>query len=211
MYFLRFNFWLAALLIAAPCGASDNEDYRLQAGDEIEIFVWQNPDISRTLTIENNGEISYILMENIPAAGLTREDLAVKITEKLSSYIETPKVSVIVKKFIRRQVYVIGQLNKPGTYPLKKDMRLLELIALAGSFSDAANDEKVEIIRGDKIIKVDAGAIMRREQDDIILEAGDIINAPRTGLSRTNVAIRQISPILTFLTTLMTVAILIIL
>lgn len=210
MYILR-SIFLAALLIAPLCGASDKEDYRLQAGDEIEIFVWQNPDISRTLTIENNGEISYILMENIQASGLTREALAGKITEKLSAYIENPKVSVIVTKFIRRQVYVIGQLNKPGTYPLKKDMRLLELIALAGSFSDSAKESELEIIRGDKIIKVNAGAIMRREQDDIILEAGDIVSAPRSALSNTNVAIRQISPLLTFLTTIMTVAILIIL
>ncbi|MBU4134436.1 polysaccharide export protein [bacterium] len=203
---------MTVLILIAPVEAADaNEDYRLQAGDDIEIFVWQNPDISRTLTIENNGEISYILMENIKAAGLTREELAAKITEKLSSYIETPKVSVIVKKFIRRQVYIIGQINKPGTYPLKKDMRLLELIALSGSFSDTANENKLEIIRGDKIIKINAGTIMRREKDDMILEAGDIINVPRTALSNTNVAIRQISPLLTFITTIMTIAILIML
>jgi len=209
MYFLRFIF-VAVLLLFAPLDAADvSEDYRLQAGDDIEIFVWQNPDISRTLTIQNNGEISYILMENIMAAGLTRGELAAKITEKLSSYIETPKVSVIVKKFIRRQVYVIGQIKKPGTYPLKKDMRLLELIALSGSFSDTAKENNLEIIRGDKIIKVNASKIMRRETDDIILEAGDVINVPRTALSNTNVAIRQISPILTFLTTLMTIAILV--
>ncbi|MCD6311867.1 MAG: polysaccharide biosynthesis/export family protein [Elusimicrobia bacterium] len=201
---------MAVLLLFAPLDAADvSEDYRLQAGDDIEIFVWQNPDISRTLTIQNNGEISYILMENIVAAGLTRGELAAKITEKLSSYIETPKVSVIVKKFIRRQVYVIGQIKKPGTYPLKKDMRLLELIALSGSFSDTAKENNLEIIRGDKIIKVNASKIMRRETDDIILEAGDVINVPRTALSNTNVAIRQISPILTFLTTLMTIAILV--
>ncbi|MBA3065733.1 polysaccharide export protein [bacterium] len=211
MCILRFVF-LTVLILIAPVEAADaNEDYRLQAGDDIEIFVWQNPDISRTLTIENNGEISYILMENIKAAGLTREELAAKITEKLSSYIETPKVSVIVKKFIRRQVYIIGQINKPGTYPLKKDMRLLELIALSGSFSDTANENKLEIIRGDKIIKINAGTIMRREKDDMILEAGDIINVPRTALSNTNVAIRQISPLLTFITTIMTIAILIML
>ena len=116
---------------------------------------------------------------------------------------------MIVKKFIRRQVYVIGQIKKPGTYPLKKDMRLLELIALSGSFSDTAKENNLEIIRGDKIIKVNASKIMRRETDDIILEAGDVINVPRTALSNTNVAIRQISPILTFLTTLMTIAILV--
>lgn len=197
------------LLTAPLCADGESEDYRLQAGDDIEIFVWQNPDISRTLTIQNNGEISYILMENIMAAGLTRGELSAKVTEKLSSYIETPKVSVIVKKFIRRQVYVIGQIKKPGTYPLKKDMRLLELIALAGSFSDTAKENKLEIIRGDKIIKVNAAKIMRRESDDIILEAGDVINVPRTALSNTNVAIRQISPLLTFLTTLMTIAILV--
>ncbi len=209
MYFLRFSF-VAVLLLLAPLDAADeSKDYRLQAGDDIEIFVWQNPDISRTLTIQNNGEISYILMENITAAGATRGELAAKITEKLSSYIETPKVSVIVKKFIRRQVYIIGQIKKPGTYPLKKDMRLLELIALAGSFSDTANESKLEIIRGNKIIKVNAAEIMRRESNDIILEAGDVINVPRTALSNTNVAIRQISPILTFLTTLMTIAILV--
>ncbi|MFH1353039.1 MAG: polysaccharide biosynthesis/export family protein [bacterium] len=197
------------LIVSNFCLAQEEEEYRIKIDDELEIFVWQNPDLTRTLTVQYDGEIACPLIGAINAAGLTRAELSLKISEALSKYVENPQVSVIVKKFSRRQVYIIGQIGKPGPFPLKKDMKLLELISIAGSFTDSALEDKIEILRENKILKVNLKKVMRQKEKDIILQAGDIVYVPRTSLARTNVFIRHISPVLTLITTVLTIIILI--
>jgi len=205
---MYFSIGAVFLLLAANFCFGQEEEYTIKIDDTLEVFVWQNPDLTRTLTVQYNGEISCPLIGIINAAGKTRAELSREISEGLSKYIENPQVSVIVMRFARRQVYIIGQVRKPGLYSLKKDLKLLELVSLAGSFTDNAMENKIEIIRQNEIIRVNLKKIMSRKEKDIILLAGDIIYVPRTSLARTNVFIRQISPVLTFLTTLLSIAIL---
>ncbi|MDI6786209.1 MAG: polysaccharide biosynthesis/export family protein [bacterium] len=123
------------------------EDYTLKIGDIIEISVWEHRDLSRTLTIRPDGKISFPLIDEIFAAGLTSKKLDDVITENLSKFFPNPKVTVIIQKFQNNQIFVLGQVNRPGPYILDHKIKVLEAISLAGGFLPNADLKKAVVFR----------------------------------------------------------------
>lgn len=112
--------------------------YRLQTDDMMKISVWGEPNLSCEQMVDPNGNISVPHAGTIHAEGLTQSELIQKIGEGLKDILRTPKVQVDIIQFRRPKVYVLGQVNKPGLFEFKPGDSVMEAIAQAGSFTDAA-------------------------------------------------------------------------
>ncbi len=134
------NLVVAALLIfmilALPGWA--REDYRLGPEDEIEIRVWSHDDLTRRMRVGLDGSISFPFVGEIKAQGMTVLDLQRELQQRLGpKYIIDPHVSVTVTEHKSQKFFVVGSVNKPGTYPLTKPIRVVEAISLAGGLETA--------------------------------------------------------------------------
>jgi len=174
----------------------DTKEYAAPAGfllgpeDELEITVWKNQELSRLTVIRPDGLISMPLIGDIQAAGLTAEDLAQRITERLKQYFATtPSVSVSVKTINSYSVFVMGEVAKPGKYQFKSYVTVLQAITTAGGFTDYAKRNKLQILRvtenSDHIrrevhipLQYDDLLAGRGEPGNILLQSGDTVLVP---------------------------------
>jgi polysaccharide export outer membrane protein len=125
----------------------NDASYRLGPEDQLRISVWDNKELTLDLVVRPDGKISMPLIQDVPAEGLTAAQLADEIQRKLSAYIVNPEVSVIVLQVNAPKYYIIGYVNKPGTYPLRGDTSVLQALALAGGFTQFASPKKIKLIR----------------------------------------------------------------
>jgi len=115
--------------------------------DVLAINVWKEPDISRSIPVRSDGKISLPLVGEVQAAGRTPLKLEQDIASKLKSYIEEPEVTVIVQQINSQKFNILGQVNKPGTYPLTNSATVLDAVALAGGFRDFAKQKSIYVLR----------------------------------------------------------------
>lgn len=109
------------------------ENYRLGPEDELEIRVWGNDDLTRKVQVGLNGMISFPFVGEIKAQGMTVHDLQQELEHRLGpKYIIDPHVSITILDYKSQKFFVVGNVNKPGTYPLTKPIRVVEAISLAG-------------------------------------------------------------------------------
>jgi polysaccharide export outer membrane protein len=158
--------------------------------DELEITVWGNKDLTRLTSVRPDGLISMPLIGDVQAAGLTADELAQRIAERLKQYIATtPAVSVSVKELNSYSVYVLGEVAKPGKLQLKSYITVLQAITMAGGFTDYAKKNKLQVVRvtqnGDHKrqevhipIRYDDLVSGRGEPGNIILHPGDTVVVP---------------------------------
>ncbi len=164
------------------------DEYLIGPEDVLEIAVWKNQDLSKTVIVLPDGMISLPLIGDVRAAGLTPYQLKMVITEKLKNYQQTAVVSVIVQELNSYKIFVLGEVNSPGTYPLKSRITLLQAIALAGGFTQFASKNKIVVVRGntgnnddDKKIKIsfkDIVNIKKNSDSNLVLRSGDTIFVP---------------------------------
>jgi polysaccharide export outer membrane protein len=161
-------------------------DYIIGPEDVLEITVWRNTDLSKVVAVRPDGRISLPLIGDVGAAGRTTAELAGAIAEKLKEFKENPQVSIVVKEVNSYAIYVLGEVTKPGKYPLKSKTTLLQAITLASGFTPAAARSKIVVFRfgeqGGKDSKIKASyddIIMRDESpQNIQLKPGDTIVVP---------------------------------
>jgi polysaccharide export outer membrane protein len=128
--------------------ANTSPDYRLQPGDKIHIEVYHDQDLSPSLQIRPDGKITLPLLGDLPAAGQTSIELRDQIARSLKDYITNPVVTVMVLETTPQVVYVMGEVNKPGTLPLLGGrLSILQALAMAGGFTDFANKKDIRILR----------------------------------------------------------------
>ena len=126
-------------------------DYRLQPGDKIHIEVYHDQDLSPSLQIRPDGKITLPLLGDISAAGRTSLELRDEIARSLKDYITNPVVTVMVLETTPQVVYVMGEVNKPGTLSLAGGrLSILQALAMAGGFTDFANKKDIRILRHGK-------------------------------------------------------------
>jgi polysaccharide export outer membrane protein len=123
------------------------DDYRIGPLDMLEIVFWQNKDLSASLMVRPDGKISLPLLNEIDAGGLTPEELRVKLVGQARRFIEDPQATVIVKQINSRNVFIMGEVAKPGTYPLAGSTTILQLIATAGGLSEFARSDQIIVVR----------------------------------------------------------------
>ena len=133
--------------------------------------------------VRPDGKISMPLVQDIQAEGLTASELADRIHQKLLPYIKDPNVSVIVKQINAPKFSVIGYVNRPGTYPMRGDVTVLEALSVAGGFTPFASPKKIKLIRSAGG-KVDVRIINYYEiieqggKGNYVLKSGDSIVVP---------------------------------
>lgn len=127
---------------------STSSRYTLGAADNIRVNVWKNNDLSQTVTIGPDGFVSLPLLGDVHAAGLTADQLAKELTSRLTSYMVNAQVTVSVVEIRSRQVFITGQVGKPGAYPLIVPITVLQLIAQAGGLNTFASRKGIFILRG---------------------------------------------------------------
>jgi polysaccharide export outer membrane protein len=169
------------------------EEYYLMPGDTIEIFVWQNADLSKDVLIGPDGKISFPMIGRINAKGLTVGQLEDKLTEELSKYIRHPEVSVMMKKFSGNQVTVLGEVEYPGIYATTGPMDLIDAIALAGDFSEAARRDSVIVLRNcmtekPEVMRINVLALLNKgiRETNIALKNDDIVYVPKSFIHNLN-------------------------
>ncbi len=159
-------------------------DYRIGAQDVLTISVWKEPEITRTVPVRPDGKISLPLLNDVQAAGLTPMELAANITSGLKKFIADPQVTVIVTEINSRHFYVLGEVGRPGAYPLLPGMTVLQALSGAGGFSQWANLNEIYVLRdeGGKPVRYPFKYkdVLRgkRTEQNIELKPGDTIVVP---------------------------------
>jgi polysaccharide export outer membrane protein len=170
---------------APPTGVSPPADYVIGPQDVLSIVFWRDKDMSADVTVRPDGKISLPLLNQIQAAGNTPEQLRAKLIEAASKYIEEPNATVVVKEIHSRNVFITGNVMKPGTYPLMGNMNVLQLIALAGGVLEYADSKNIKIIRNDetgtpKYLKFNYNDVVKQKhvEQNIALHPGDTVVVP---------------------------------
>jgi len=125
----------------------ESPDYLIGPNDILNIHVWREPELTMDVTVTPDGRITFPLIGNIMAQGKTVIELKEIITKKLKNFVTAPEVTVIVNESRSRIIYVIGQVNAPGPYPLAPDMTVLQALSTAGGFAEWADTKNIMIVR----------------------------------------------------------------
>ncbi len=135
-------------LLSAPARA-DVSSPRIVAGDTVDVQVWQEPDLSGPLRVEDDGTVNHVLLGRVPAEGRTEEELADDLRARLEkSYLRAPRVAVSLQHSARRTASVLGPVERPGAYPVREPMRVLDLLVAAGGLSAGAGSTAVLLRNG---------------------------------------------------------------
>ena len=149
-------------------------DYIIGPEDVLEITVWKNQDLSKVVAVRPDGRISLPLIGEVTAVGKTPVQVTEDISTKLKEYKENPQVSIVLKEVNSYAIFVLGEVAKPGKYPLKSKTTLLQGITIAGGFTAMAARNKLVVFR----FGVNGGREERvkASYDDIVLRDGSLQN-----------------------------------
>lgn len=167
---------------AAAAPAVADQEYRIGPQDVLQIDVWKEPEITRTIPVRPDGKISLPLLHDVQAAGLTAMQLAVNIRDGLTKYLNSPQVTVTVTQINSRRVFVTGEVNKSGALPLLPGMTALQALASSGGFTQFAKEKGIYILRTEngKQVKLPYNYkdVLKGTKEDVPLQAGDVIVVP---------------------------------
>ena len=152
--------------------SASDANYLIGPGDQLEIFVWRNPDVSVNVPVRPDGKVSTPLVEDMQAAGKTPSNLARDIEAVLGEYIKSPVVTVIVKGFVGNfgdQIRVVGEASQPQALPFRQNQTLLDVLIEVGGLTDLAAGRRAKIIR-----RIDGEMIEIRVRPDLLLDNGDL-------------------------------------
>jgi len=165
-----------------PSVVNNATDYKLVVGDKLRVEVYRDPQMSQSLQIRPDGKITLPLIGDVVAAGKTPAALRDSLATSLKEYITNPSVTVIVVEAMPQTISVIGEVNAPGTHPIKGQTTVIEALALAGGFKDFANTKNIIIQRatptGVKRIPFNYKDAIRSEGKPLCVESGDVIIVP---------------------------------
>jgi polysaccharide export outer membrane protein len=172
----------AAPAISQPAEPVD-AGYKLGPEDQLRISVWDNKELTLDLVVRPDGKISMPLIQDVVAEGLTAVQLAEEIKKKLSSFVVNPEVSVIVLQVNSPKYYMMGYIARPGTYPLRGEISVLQALALAGGFTQFASPRGIRLIRNEggrqEIRKINYYNLLEDGgKGNYLLKPGDTIVVP---------------------------------
>ncbi len=168
---------VALALLAAGCKTSEPPpatagntptQYLIGPGDELEVFVWRNPELSVTVPVRPDGRISTPLVEDMQAVGKTPTQLARDMETALANFVKTPQVNIIVKEFVGtfgEQIRVVGKATQPKALAYRRNMTVLDVMIEVGGLAEGAAGNRAKIIRH-------AGG----KQSEISLRLSDLLN-----------------------------------
>jgi len=125
-------------------------EYRVGESDTLQISVWKEPDLSKTVTVRPDGMIALPLIGEVKVMGMTSGEIQDNIAAKLKAYLLNPRVTVEITDIKSRRVFITGEVVRPGLYPLAGPTTVLQLIAQAGGFTPFAKRKSIVILRPEK-------------------------------------------------------------
>jgi protein involved in polysaccharide export with SLBB domain len=175
-------------LIQSALDQQGKLNYKIQPGDLIEITVYKEADLARTARISGNGTITFPLAGVVKLSELSVPEAESLLAEKLAEFLVKPQVTVLIKEYGNKQIYVLGEVKKPGsiTIPAERRLTVLEAITLAGGFTDLAAQDRTKILRGagagSQTIQVQITRITKQgdKTADIYLEPNDTVYVPQS-------------------------------
>lgn len=169
---------------AIATGAPIPTDYVIGPDDVLGILFWRDADMSGDVTVRPDGMITLPLVRDIKAAGLKPDELRAQIQKAASKYIEDPNVTVVVRQINSRNVFITGEVARPGPYPISGQLTVLQLIAIAGGLNEFANEKDITITRTEngktQAFRFNYKDVSRGKSLDqnIVLKPGDIVVVP---------------------------------
>lgn len=192
--FLSATLCAGALSALGGCGGSTSSavrdmrpfapsEYRIGVEDVLEIAVWKEPELATTAPVRPDGKVTVPLAGEIDAAGKTAHELEGLLAQKFSARIANPTVTVVVKEVNASRVFVLGEVAKPGAYPMRGALTVVQALALAGGMTEFADKGDIVILRRDsdkgmqQRLKLDFNDAVRSEAA-IELAPGDTVVVP---------------------------------
>ena len=158
-----------------------DREYKIGKSDVLEVSVWKEEDLTRTVKVRQDGMISLPLIEDVRAVGKTTSELKNIIQNRMKEYIEQPTVTVIVESQESKRYYIIGEVEEPGEYSLVKDLTVLQAISYAGGFTEWADKANILLLRktngNEKRMRVNYFKIVsgKSPEQNAVLRANDTI------------------------------------
>jgi polysaccharide export outer membrane protein len=180
----RIDLATAAASKTSPIPATTDAAYLIGPEDVLDISVWKEPDVSRVVPVRPDGRISLPLINDVQAAGLSPQQLAGSVSEKLKKYLNEPQVTVIVTAINSQRVFVVGEVLRAGAFPMLPGMTALQALSSAGGFTTFADVKRIHVVRlrnGKQIdIPFNYRDVLKGDnaERNIKLEAGDTIVVP---------------------------------
>lgn len=124
--------------------------YKIGPGDVLKFFVWKEPDLSSELSVRIDGKVTIPLLGDVDASGRTPEQLATEVAKTLKRFLAAPQVTVGLVSSASGRFFVLGQVARPGDFPLRGRTTVLQGLALAGGFREYAKTDGIVVVRQDK-------------------------------------------------------------
>jgi polysaccharide export outer membrane protein len=171
--------------VAANADSSNpaGTEYVIGPEDVLRVAVWKEPDLTATLPVRPDGKISLPLLNDVQASGLTPEQLAVSLTEKLKKYIADPRVTVVVSQINSKRIYLVGEVLHSGATPMLPNMTVLQALSSAG-LNQFSNTKRIYVLRTEngkqQKLPVDYKRLVKGEriEQNYVLQPGDTIVVP---------------------------------
>lgn len=161
-----------------------DDAYKIGCSDILEIMTWKEEEFSKKVLVRNDGKITFPLLDDVQAAGLTPMELKREIESRLQRYLSEPVVTVTVVGPKSKKFYILGEVERIDQFDLTKNLKLLQAIAMAGGFTEWAERDDIVVIRqeGDKerIIRINYKEIVKKNDysQNILIKANDTIIVP---------------------------------
>jgi polysaccharide export outer membrane protein len=172
----------ATAAVTTAANTPGGVDYLIGPQDVVNIDVWKEPEITRTIPVRPDGKISLPLLNDVQAAGLTAMQLAANIREGLTKFLNGPQVTVTVTQINSRRVFVTGEVAHSGAMPLLPGMTALQALSASGGFTQFAREKSIYILRTENGKQVkhpyNYKDVLKGKAEDIPLLPGDVIVVP---------------------------------
>jgi polysaccharide export outer membrane protein len=156
--------------------------YKIGVGDVLHILVWAEPQLTETAVVRPDGKVSLPLVSELEVAGQTPEAVQQSLTEQLTKFVRKPRVTVTVQEIHSRMVYITGEVQRPGAYPLLDVMNVVQLVARSGGLTDFAKQKQVYVLRAVNSARVNVNyeKVLKGQapQQNVELAPGDTVVVP---------------------------------
>jgi protein involved in polysaccharide export with SLBB domain len=184
--------------------AGPRPGYVLQAGDDLEIRVFDLPELSQKVKIRPDGRISVLLLDELPAAGVTPAGLTESIRQGYSGHFRNPRVTVAVTGFVNQNVFIGGEVNQPRMIALNGRLSAAAAVFYAGGLKPTAKTKEIIILRNSgknsaRITKLDLEQVLTKGAPDVELQPFDVVFVPKSRIAKLDQFmdqfIKQLQPI----------------
>lgn len=188
----KSNIFFSAIIIISLTGISESyasdiapTEYQIQPGDVLDVSVWKEEDLTKSVLVRPDGAISFPLVGDLTVTNKSPAQVASDLSQKIKQFIPEPVITVSVQQISGNQVFVIGKVNRPGPFLATRYLDVTQALSMAGGTSTYAAVNKIKILRRNengqqKAISFEYGDIEKGKNLDqnIILRAGDVVIVP---------------------------------